>query len=85
MKVDQARADAWYAAISEFLEEQAGQQDAEAPGSLVSALCRVLADAVESVDGTNEKKLEAVLRLTALALGMEDKFLILKDPTGPVN
>jgi hypothetical protein len=85
MKVDRERADEWYTAISEYLEEQADQQDAEAPGSLVSALCRVLADAVEGVDGTKEKKLEAVLRLTALALDVEDRFIILKDPTGPVN
>jgi hypothetical protein len=85
MKVDQARADAWYLAISDFLEAQAGQQDADAPGSLVTALCRVLADAMEGVEEPNEKKLEAIVRLAALSLGLEDKFLILKDPTGPVN
>lgn len=85
MKVDEARADAWYLAISSFLEEQASSSDAGSPGSLVTALCRVLADAMEGTDGTKEQKLEAVVRLTALALEIEDDFLILKDPSGPVN
>lgn len=85
MKVDDELTDAWYAAISEFLEQQAGQEDAEAPGSLVTALCRVLADAMEGIEGTSEQKLEAVVRLTALSLGLEEKFLILRDPSGTLN
>ncbi len=85
MKVDKERADAWYQAISNYLEEQAEQSDAETPWSLVSALCRVLGDALEAVDGTQEQKIEAVARLTAMEMGVEEQFLLLKDPVGPLN
>ena len=83
--MDEARADAWYEAISDFLEAKAGHKDSEAPGSRVSALCRVLADAIEHTGGTKEQKLEAIVRLTAMALGLEQKFLIIQDPTGDLN
>jgi len=82
MKIDQSRADAWYLAISDFLETQAGDQDAAVPGSLVSALCKVLADAMEGIEADETKKLEVVLKLTALAMGYQEEFLILKDPKG---
>jgi hypothetical protein len=85
MKVDEARADEWYKEISDFLETKLGVKDAEAPGSRVSALCRVLADSIERAGGTKEQKLEAIVRLTAMALGLEQKFLIVQDPTGALN
>lgn len=77
MRVDNDRTDAWYLAISEFLESRAGDEDALCPGSLVTALCRVLADAVEGVRAPDDKRLEAVVRLTAQAMGYEDVLLLL--------
>ena len=85
MKTDVNRADAWYLAISDFLEENASERDAEVPGSLVAALCRVVSDAMEGVEGTPEQKLEVVVRLSALAMGLNDGFLLMKNPTGSVN
>lgn len=85
MKIDQSRADAWYLAISDFLEANAGEQDAAAPGSLVAALCKVLADATEGVEADDFKKFEAIVKLTAMAMDLQDKFIIIKDPQGPLN
>jgi hypothetical protein len=85
MKVDEVRADEWYKEISDFLEVKFRVKDAEAPGSRVSALCRVLADAIENTGGTKEQKLEAIVRLTAMALGLEQRFLIVQDPTGALS
>jgi hypothetical protein len=83
VKVDNDRADAWYLQISEFLESKAGEEDATAPGSLVTALCRVLADAVEQVDAPDRKKLEAIVRLTAHSMGFEDALLMLGKDADP--
>ena len=83
VKVNQDRADAWYLAISEFLESKAGDEDVAAPGSLVMALCRVLADAVEQVDAPDRKKIEAVVRLTAQAMGFNDALLMLGKDADP--
>jgi hypothetical protein len=85
MKVDEVLADEWYKEISDFLEARVQHKDTEAPGSRISALCRVLADAVENADGTREQKLEAIVRLTAMALGLEQKFMIIRDPTGVLS
>lgn len=83
MKVDKDKADAWYLAISEFLESRAGEDDVAAPGSLVTALCRVLADAVEQVDAPDRKKLEAIVRLTAHSMGFDDALLMLGKDADP--
>lgn len=85
MKIDGRRADEWYFAISEFLESQASDGDAGAPGSLVMALCRVIADAAEAVDVPDAKKVEAITRLTAQAMGFEDVVVLLGKDVPPIN
>lgn len=85
MKIDHRRADEWYAAISAFLESQAGDGDAAAPGSLVMALCRVIADASEAVDVPDAKKVEAIARLTAQAMGFDDAIVLLGKDVPPIN
>lgn len=85
MKFDVNRSDAWYLAISEFLEANSGDEDARMPGTLVSALCRVLSDAMEGVDSDPQKKIEAVARLTAQAMGLRDPIVIIKYPTDELN
>lgn len=77
MRVDPERAEAWYEAISDFLEQRAGEEDAESPGSLVTALCRVLVDAAEAVDAPEAKKLEAVAKLVASQMGFDDVLVLL--------
>jgi hypothetical protein len=83
VRIDRERADSWYIAISDFLESNAGCEDVAAPGSLVTALCRVLADAVEQVDEPDRKKLEAIVRLTAHQMGFKDVMLMLGRDADP--
>ena len=77
MNIDNAKVDQWYGAISAFLESKAGSEDVIAPGSLVTALCRVLVDATEQVDASDRKKLDAIVQLTAHFMGFEDAILLL--------
>ena len=85
MKIDEVRADAWYLAISEFLESQSGEEDAKSPGTLVSALCRVLADAAVGVDMDPRRKLEAVAGLTAKAMGLKESVVAVSEATDGLN
>ena len=85
MKIDNKLADEWYYAISDFLESQVGDEDVSSPGSLVMALCRVLADASEAVDVPDEKRVEAITRLTAQAMGFEDAIVLLGKDVPPIN
>lgn len=85
MKVNQQRADEWYLVISEFLESRARDDDASNPGSLVMALCRVIADASEAVNVPDAKKVEAITRLTAQAMGFDDAIVLLGNDVPPIN
>ena len=85
MKIDEVRADAWYLAISEFLESQSGEEDAKSPGTLVSALCRVLADAAVGVDADPRRKLEIMAGLTAQAMGLRESVVVVREPSAGLN
>ncbi len=85
MDSDENRADAWYLAISEFLEAHSSEEDAKSPGTLVSALCRVLADAAVGVDDEPRRKVEAIASLTARAMGLNESVVMLKEPSRDVN
>jgi len=85
VKIDEVRADAWYLAISEFLESQSGEEDAKSPGTLVSALCRVLADAAVGVDADPRRKLEIMAGLTAQAMGLRESVVVVREPSAGLN
>lgn len=76
MRFDPERAEAWYQAISEFLEGHATEEDGECPGALVTALCKVLVDAAEGLDETDERKLEVVARAVARELGFDSAMVV---------
>ncbi|OPZ34828.1 MAG: hypothetical protein BWY99_02419 [Synergistetes bacterium ADurb.BinA166] len=82
MKIDQNRSDAWYLAIGDFLETNSGSKDVESPGALIDALCRVLADASESMGSDPRKKVEMIATLAAHAMGMQDVAVAIREPVG---
>jgi hypothetical protein len=83
MRVDPERAEAWYKAISDYLEQNAGNDDAKSPWSLVAALCRVVADATVATDGDDEQKVEAVARLVGAAMGHPDVMVVIARDVPP--
>lgn len=87
MRVDPERAESWYKAVSDFLEQNVGEGDAKSPWSLVAALCRVVSDAAVAVDGDDEMKIEAVARLVGASMGHPDVMVVVaKDvPPGESN
>jgi hypothetical protein len=82
VKIDQSRSDAWYLAIGDFLEANSGPSDAESPGALIDALCRVLADAADSTGPDPKRKVEMIASLAAHAMGMEDVSVTIREPFG---
>lgn len=83
MRVDPDRAEAWYQAISEFLESNAGEEDAYVPGSLVVALCKVIADASETVDAPDRKKIQAIAGLISHQIGLNDVVVFFGKDSDP--
>lgn len=85
MKIDKRRADVWYLAISEFLEANSSEEDAKAPGTLISALCKVMVDAMEGIDVDPQKKVEIITGLTVSSLGLRNPIVIIKYPPDNLN
>jgi hypothetical protein len=85
MRINPERSEVWYQMISEFLESQAMEADANYPGSLVVALCRVLVDASEAIDVEDSKKLEAIARFIANEMGYEDALILFGKDAKSIN